>query len=55
MPKGSPNKDAAMEFIAYTTCAKNNGKPSEYIPYGPTNTNSAGQPGDGDRPLGLQH
>ena len=44
VPKGSPNKDAAMKFIAYTTCAANNGKPSEYIPYGPTNTNSQANP-----------
>ena len=40
VPKGSPNKDAAMKFIAYTICAENNAKPSEYIPYGPTNINS---------------
>ena len=40
VPKGTPNKEAAMRFIAYTTCAENNGKPSEYIPYGPTNINS---------------
>jgi putative spermidine/putrescine transport system substrate-binding protein len=40
VPKGSPNKDAAMKFIAYASCAANNGKPSEYIPYGPTNTKS---------------
>jgi len=39
-PKGSPNKDAAMKFIAYTICADNNAKPSQYIPYGPTNVNS---------------
>jgi len=38
VPKGSPNKDAAMKFIAYTICAENNAKPSQYIPYGPTNT-----------------
>src|SRR5262245_15434926 len=44
VPKGSPNKDAAMKFIAYATCAANNGKPSEYIPYGPTNTNSTANP-----------
>ena len=44
VPKGSPNKDAAMKFIAYTACAANNGKPSEYIPYGPTNTNSQANP-----------
>jgi len=37
IPKGSPNKDAAMKFIAYTLCADNNAKPSNYIPYGPTN------------------
>jgi putative spermidine/putrescine transport system substrate-binding protein len=40
VPKGSPNKDAAMKFIAYTACAENNAKPSEFIPYGPTNKNS---------------
>jgi putative spermidine/putrescine transport system substrate-binding protein len=40
VPKGSPNKDAAMRFIAYTICAENNAKPSNYIPYGPTNVNS---------------
>jgi putative spermidine/putrescine transport system substrate-binding protein len=44
VPKGSPNKDAAMKFIAYTACAENNGKPSEFIPYGPTNTNSTANP-----------
>ncbi len=40
IPKGSPNKDAAMKFIAYTACAANNAGPSQYIPYGPTNKNS---------------
>ena len=44
VPKGTPNKDAAMKFIAYTTCAANNGGPSEFIPYGPTNTNSTANP-----------
>jgi len=44
VPKGSPNKDAAMKFIAYASCAENNGKPSEYIPYGPTNTKSKANP-----------
>jgi putative spermidine/putrescine transport system substrate-binding protein len=44
VPKGSPNKDAAMKFIAYTICADNNAKPSEYIPYGPTNKNSTPDP-----------
>jgi putative spermidine/putrescine transport system substrate-binding protein len=44
VPKGTPNKDAAMQFIAYTACAENNAKPSEYIPYGPTNNNSQPNP-----------
>ncbi len=44
VPKGSPNKDAAMKFIAYTICAENNAKPSQYIPYGPTNINAKPAP-----------
>ncbi|MBA3877246.1 MAG: ABC transporter substrate-binding protein [Anaerolinea sp.] len=37
VPKGTPNKDAAMDFIAWATCKENNAAPSKYIPYGPTN------------------
>jgi putative spermidine/putrescine transport system substrate-binding protein len=37
VPKGSPNKQIAMEFIAWATCANNNAAPSNAIPYGPTN------------------
>ena len=44
IPKGSPNKDAAMNFIAWTTCANNNAAPSNYIPYGPTNVNAVANP-----------
>ena len=44
VPKGSPNKDAAMTFIAYASCAANNGKTSDHIPYGPTNVNSKPNP-----------
>jgi putative spermidine/putrescine transport system substrate-binding protein len=44
VPKGSPNKDAAMKFIAYTACAANNAGPSQFIPYGPTNKNSTPNP-----------
>jgi putative spermidine/putrescine transport system substrate-binding protein len=40
VPKGTPNKDAAMRFVAYTTCAETNGKLSSFIPYGPTNVNA---------------
>jgi putative spermidine/putrescine transport system substrate-binding protein len=38
VPKGTPNKDAAMNFIAWTICKQNNAGPSNSIPYGPTNT-----------------
>jgi putative spermidine/putrescine transport system substrate-binding protein len=38
VPKGTPNKDAAMDFIAWTICKQNNAAPSNSIPYGPTNT-----------------
>ena len=44
VPKGSPNKDVAMEFIAWATCANNNAAPSNNIPYGPTNINSKPNP-----------
>jgi len=37
VPKGTPNKQAAMEFIAWATCKENNAAVSERIPYGPTN------------------
>jgi putative spermidine/putrescine transport system substrate-binding protein len=47
VPKGTPNKEAAMRFIAYTICAENNAKPSEYIPYGPTNKNA--KPAEGSK------
>jgi len=40
VPKGDPNKDEAMKFIAWATCAQNNAGPSQFIPYGPTNKNS---------------
>ena len=44
VPKGTPNKDAAMDFIAWATCAQNNAAPSNYIPYGPTNKNAKANP-----------
>jgi len=40
VPKGAPNKDEAMKFIAWATCAQNNAAPSDSIPYGPTNINA---------------
>ncbi|MEO7117561.1 MAG: ABC transporter substrate-binding protein [Candidatus Limnocylindrales bacterium] len=40
VPKGTPNKQVAMEFIAWATCAQNNGAVSNKIPYGPTNKNA---------------
>jgi putative spermidine/putrescine transport system substrate-binding protein len=44
VPKGTPNRDAAMRWIAYTICAEANGKLSSYIPYGPTNVNAEPDP-----------
>ncbi len=44
VPKGSPNKDEAMKFIAWVTCKENNAKPSNFIPYGPTNKNAQADP-----------
>lgn len=44
VPKGAPNRDAAMRFIAWTVCAENNGGLSTYIPYGPTNLESEPDP-----------
>jgi len=44
VPKGTPNKDLAMDFIAWSTCKENNAAPSKYIPYGPTNTLATADP-----------
>ncbi|OGO55813.1 MAG: hypothetical protein A2V84_08275 [Chloroflexi bacterium RBG_16_70_13] len=44
VPKGTPNKDAAMDFIAWASCKENNAAPSKYIPYGPTNKNATADP-----------
>jgi putative spermidine/putrescine transport system substrate-binding protein len=37
VPKGTPNKDQAMQFIAWMSCANNNANVSRYISYGPPN------------------
>lgn len=37
VPKGAKNKAAAMKFIAWALAPENNGKISDYIPYGPVN------------------
>ena len=44
VPKGTPNKDLAMDFIAWATCKENNAAPSKYIPYGPTNKFATADP-----------
>ena len=44
VPKGTPNKDLAMDFIAWATCKENNAAPSKYIPYGPTNKLATADP-----------
>jgi len=40
IPKGSPNKEQAMELIAYIVAPDNNWRLARYIPYGPTNRNA---------------
>ncbi len=37
VPKGTPNKDQAMQFIAWASCANNNANVSQFISYGPPN------------------
>jgi putative spermidine/putrescine transport system substrate-binding protein len=54
VPKGTPNREAAMRWIAYTVCAQTNGKLSSYIPYGPTNVNAEPDPAAADD-LPLNH
>ena len=44
VPKGTPNKQVAMEFIAWALCANNNAAVSNKIPYGPTNKNATPNP-----------
>jgi putative spermidine/putrescine transport system substrate-binding protein len=40
VPKGTKNKDAAMKLIAYAVGSEANGKPSQYSPLAPSNTNA---------------
>jgi putative spermidine/putrescine transport system substrate-binding protein len=40
VPKGTPNKDAAMRLIAYIVSPENNGKLSEYFGVAPINMKS---------------
>jgi putative spermidine/putrescine transport system substrate-binding protein len=54
VPKGTPNRDAAMRFVAYMTCAKHNGELSTLIPYGPTNVKSSPDPAMADD-LAINH
>ncbi len=37
VPKGTPNKAAAMQMLGWMSCANNNGAVSKYITYGPPN------------------
>jgi putative spermidine/putrescine transport system substrate-binding protein len=42
IPKGSPNKDAAMKFLAYAVSAKGQADMANLSAYGPVNTKSLG-------------
>jgi len=41
MPKGAPNKDAAMDFIAFSTATEQLAAQASYISYGPARRSSA--------------
>jgi putative spermidine/putrescine transport system substrate-binding protein len=43
VPRGSPNKELAMEFIAYAVSSEHNHRISDYISYAPTNVNAFDQ------------
>lgn len=43
IPKGAPNKEQAMELIAFMVAEDNNWRLSQYIPYAPTNKASVDQ------------
>lgn len=51
VPKGAPNKDIAMLFIAWYSLPENNAKFSDHITYGPVNRNSFGNVQEARRPL----
>jgi putative spermidine/putrescine transport system substrate-binding protein len=42
VPRGSPNVEAAMDFVAYMTSAEHNGRIADYISYAPANEMAAG-------------
>lgn len=42
VPKGAPNADVAMAFIAWSSLPENNAKFSDHITYGPVNRNAFG-------------
>ncbi len=44
VPKGTPNKAAAMQMLGWMSCANNNGAVSKYITYGPPNKFAAVDP-----------
>lgn len=40
VPKGAPNKDLAMQFIAWAVSGDHNGDLAKFIPYGPANVDA---------------
>jgi putative spermidine/putrescine transport system substrate-binding protein len=46
--KGSPNKDACMQFLAYATSKEHSGKITEYLPYPPANSLATNSPAFAD-------
>ena len=54
VPKGSPNKDAAMKFIAYTACAANNAAAFAVHPVRPDEQELEAEPDDASTTCGHQ-
>jgi len=52
VPKGTPNKDAAMRLIAYMVSAENNGKLSDHFGVAPINMNSKMDPASAENQPG---
>ena len=55
VPKGTPNKDAAMDFIAWASCKENNGGAVQVHPVRADEHARRGRPVEGGRAQRLEH
>ena len=55
MPKGAPNREAALDYIAFSTAPEQLAKAAEHISYGPPRKSASGLVGNiagKDQPMG---